>query len=87
MKKHVVIIDMTNNFLNFWPGHCIYVETFSLTLLSQSILLMKTAVVRIEKDITPQKIIKRGLTENMTDFLLVLNKLSSKKRRQINKNK
>ena len=48
---------------------------------------METAAVRIEKDITLRKMIKRGSKEDMTDFLQTPNKLSSKKRRQINKSK
>ena len=87
MKKHRVIIDMTNNFLAFWPGHYIYIGAISPTILSQPRLPAETAVVRIEKDITLQKIIKRGSKEDITDFLQTLNKLSSKKRKQINKSK
>ena len=37
--------------------------------------------------VTSQKMIKKGLKKDMTDFLQILNKLSDKKRRQINKNK
>ena len=48
---------------------------------------METAVVRIKKDITPQKIIKRDLIKDMTNFVQVQNKLSNKKKRLINKNK
>ena len=44
-------------------------------------------VVKIEKDITPQNMIKNVLKENMTDFLQMPNKLFSKKRKQINKSK
>ena len=84
-KKHEVIIDMTNNSLAFWPGHCTYIGATSL--LSPSSLPTKTATITIEEDITPQKIIKKGLKEDMTDFLQTPNKLSSKKRRQINKSK
>ncbi len=55
MKKYEVIIDMTNDSLAFWPGHCIYIgATFPTTLNSPS-SPMETAVVGIEKAITPQK--------------------------------
>ncbi len=50
-------------------------------------LPMETAVVRIEKDITLRKMIKRVSKEDMTDFLQTPNKLSGKKRRQINQSK
>lgn len=87
MKKHGVIIDITNNFLVFWPNHCIHIRATSLTILNQPRLPIETATVRIEKDITPQKMIKRGSKEEITDFLQMINKLSSKKRKQINKSK
>ena len=85
MKKHGVIIDMTNNSLAFWPGHCTHIGATSL--LSPLSLPTETAAVMIEEDITPRKMIKRGSKEDMTDFLQIPNKSSSKKRRQINKSK
>ena len=85
MKKHGVIIDMTNNSLAFWPGHCTHIGATSL--LSPPSLPTETAAVRIEEDITPRKMIKRGSKEDITDFLQTPNKLSSKKKRQINKSK
>ena len=40
---------MTNNFLAFWPNHCIYIRAiFLLNLLNLSI---KTVIVRIEENI------------------------------------
>ncbi len=48
---------------------------------------MEIAVVRIEEAITPQKMIKKVSKEDMTDFLQTPDKLSSKKKRQINKSK
>ena len=69
MKKYKVIIDMTNNFLAFWPGYCTYIGVSSCIILSQLILLIETAIVRIKKNTTFQKIIKKGLTEDMTNFL------------------
>ena len=83
----MVIIDMTNNSLAFWPGHYTHIEAIFSTLLSQSRLPAETAVVRIEKDITSRKMIIRGLKEDITNFLQTLNKLSSKKKKQINKSK
>ena len=76
---------MTNNFLAFWLGHCTHIgATF---LLSPPNLPSETAAITIEEDITPRKMIKRGSKEDMTDFLQTPNKLSSKKRGQINKSK
>ena len=78
---------MTNDSLAFWPGHCTHIRGTSLNTLSQLRLLMETAVVRIEKDIIPQKMIKRSSKKDMTNFLQTPNKLFSKKMRQINKSK
>ena len=67
MKKYEVIIDMTNNSLAFWPSHCTHIEAiFLLSLLN---LPMKIAAVKIEEDIIPRKMIKKGLKKDMTDFL------------------
>ena len=66
MKKHEVIIDTTNNFLAFWPGHYRYIRAiFSLSLPNLS---TKIAAVKIEKDIIPQKIIKKGLKNDIINF-------------------
>ena len=51
MKKHDIIIDMTNNSLAFWPGHCIYIEATSSTTLSQLSLSVEITAVGIKKDI------------------------------------
>ena len=87
MKKYGVIIDIINDSLAFWSGHYTHIGAISPTTLSQPRLPVETVVIKIEKDITPQKIIKRGLKEDMTNFLQTPNKLFSKKRRQINKSK
>ena len=87
MKMHEIIIDMKNNSSAFWLGYCTHIGAISPTILNQTRLPMKTAAVRIEKDITLQKMIKKGSKEDMTDFLQMPNKLSGKKRRQINKSK
>ena len=87
MEKQGVIIDITNNSLAFWPDHYTHIGTTSPTTLSQPRLTAESAVIKIEKDITPWKIIKRGLKKDMIDFLQTPNKLFSKKRRQINKSK
>ena len=51
---------MTNNSLIFWLGHYRYIEATFRTILSQLRLTAKIAVVKINKNITPQKIIKRS---------------------------
>ena len=78
---------MTNNFLAFWPSHCILIRVISFIILSQLGLPAETAIIRIEKDIIFHTMIKRGSKKDMTNFLQIINKLSSKKRKQINKSK
>ncbi len=48
---------------------------------------MEIIAIRIEKAIKSKKMIKKGLKKTMTNFLQMSDKLSSKKKRQINKNK
>ena len=67
MKKHRVIIDMTNNSLVFWPGYYIHIGT--IFLLSSPSFPMEIAAVKIEEDISSQKMIKKNLKKDMTDFL------------------
>ena len=50
MKKYEVIINMTNNFLVFWPSH--YIHIGAIFLLSPPNLLTETITIRIKKDIT-----------------------------------
>ena len=79
IKKHKVIIDMTNKSLIFWPDHYIYIRaTFLLSPLS---LPIEIVAIKIEEDITPQKMTKKGLKKNIPDFLQTPNKLSSKKKK------
>lgn len=53
IKKHEVIINNTYDFLAFQPTYYIYVRTSLATILSQPILLKKTAIVNIKNDIIP----------------------------------
>ena len=69
MKKHGVIIDMINNFLAFWPAHYTHNEAISSTTLSQAKLPAEIVVIKIEKDITPQKMLKKGLKKKHDRFL------------------
>ncbi len=81
IKKHEIIIDLTNNSLVFWPSYCTHIRATFLITMSQPSSSTEIAVVRIEEAITSQKMIKKGSKEDMTDFLQTLDKLSSKKRR------
>ena len=57
----------------------------AIFLLNPLNLLIKIVAIKIKKDITSWKIIERGSKENMTNLLQISNKLSNKKKRQINK--
>ena len=79
------MIDMINNFLAFWLNYCIYIKTiFPLNPVSLS---TKIVAIKIKENIISQKIIKKSLKKNITDFLQIPNKLSSQKKKQINKSK
>ncbi len=69
MKRHKVIINMINDSLAFWPDYCIYNGATFCTKLSLPSLLLEKVAVKIEKDITSQKIIKSDTKKDMTDFL------------------
>ena len=70
------MIDIINNFLAFWPSYYIHIgATFILSLPSFS---TEITTFRIEENIIPLKMIKKG-SKNITDFLQISNKLSSKK--------
>lgn len=85
IKKYGAIINIINNSLVLWPGYCIYMRVFPIIILNLLILPLETIAVRIENNIIYQKIVKKSLIKDITNFLQVSNKLSSKKRRQINK--
>ena len=76
---------MISNFLAFWPDYYLHIRATSL--LSLPNLPIETIAIRIKEDIIPQKIIKRDSKKDMTDFLQILNKLFSKKKKQKNKSK
>ena len=52
MKKYGVIIDMTNNFLAFWPGHYIHIRAISPTILSSPSSLTEIVVVGMNEFMT-----------------------------------
>ncbi len=55
MKKHRVIIDMTNDSLVFWPGYCIHFGVTSPTILSLSSSSTETIAIKIEDNIIPKR--------------------------------
>ena len=69
MKKHEIIIDMTNDSLAFWPGHCTPIGAFCPTTLSQSTLPTEIAVVRIEKKYHSSKDNKERFNRRHDQFL------------------
>lgn len=42
IKKHGIIINITNDTLALWPGYCIYTGAFSPITLDQTILSKKS---------------------------------------------
>lgn len=72
---------MTENSLVLQLNHCIYIEAISPTIFRLLSLSIEITAVRIEKDIIFQKIIKKSLKKDITDFLQTSNKLFGKKKR------
>ena len=87
MKKYGIIINMINNAIAFWPGYCTYTRVFSPISLDQATLLTEVMPTKIIKDITPNKIIKKGFQENVNDFLKIPDKISKSQKKPINKAK
>lgn len=56
-------------------------------MLNQPIFSIETIVIIIKKDIIPLKIVKKGSIEDKIDFLKFTNKLFSKQRKEIYKNR
>lgn len=81
MRKHGILINMTNDSIAFWPGR------WSFTPLTHIQVSTEITPARIVDNISPIKIMKKGSTENVGDFLQVSDKKSSKKRRRRNKAK
>ncbi len=61
MKKHEIMIGMTNNILVFLSGHCTYIRASLLIISDQIILSEKKKSVKTQQDIISYKIIKKVL--------------------------
>ena len=61
MKKHKIIIDMTNNFIGFLSGHCKKNTALLLPTFNQPILSIEIIFAGISQAIAISKTIKRRL--------------------------
>lgn len=68
IKKYNIIINITNNSIGFWSNYCIYIGATYSTILNQLRLPIETVAIKIKKDITSWKTIKKGLKE-VSNFL------------------
>ena len=46
MKKHGIIIDITNNAIAFWIGHCIYTRASLSIILNQATLPTEVTLIK-----------------------------------------
>lgn len=59
IKKHGIVIDMTNNAIVFGASYYIYTGTSFFIILDQVISVMKIMSTKIKQDILSNKIIKK----------------------------
>ncbi len=79
MKKHGVLQDIINDYISFSPGYC---SNLGAPLVS--VPTMPTAETEIismatQQNVLPNRILKRGSSEKIDDFLKILKKISEKK--------
>ena len=67
IKKHGIIIDIIKNSLVFWPKHYTHIRT--IFLLNLSSLFIEIIAIKIKKKFISQKIIKKGLKDDIIYFL------------------
>ena len=72
---------MINNSLGFWPNYYTYIRIIFSIILSQPRLSIEILVIKIEKNITFRKMIKKDSKKDIINFLQMPNKLSSNKKR------
>ena len=46
MKKHEIIINMINDTIAFWLGHCTNIENFFFIILDQTTLLIEIMPIK-----------------------------------------
>ena len=86
IKKHGVLFDMINDSIIFSLRYCTHLGAplSPIPLKPEGIEIILEAR---QEDIFPNRILKRGLDENLDDFLRTSQKTSNKKRRLINVSK
>ena len=85
MKKHRVLLDMIHDSITFSPGFFMRLKISLFPILLK--LIEKTKKIfkaKRQQNITSNRILKRGLIENLDDFLKTIEKIVKKKRRLAN---
>ena len=80
IKKHGVLLDIIYNFITLSSRFCMHFETFLSFIPFKPIKKTKKIFkAKQQQDIIPNRILKRGLIENLDDFLKIIEKISKKK--------
>ena len=83
MKKHGVLLDMINNGISYFPGHCSHPGPPLVPIPTMPTAETEIISRATQQDVSPNRILKRGLAEKIDDFLQIPKKIL-KKRRLIN---
>lgn len=83
IKKHVVLLDIINNFITFFLRYCTHLGA---SLFSISLNPKETKIMFKDKheDIVLNHILKKRSDKSLDDFLGIIQKLSNKKRQLMN---
>ena len=79
MKKYRVLLDIINNSITFSPEYCMHLGALlsPIPLKSEG---TETIPEARQQNISPNRILKKGLDDNLDNFLRTLQKISYKKR-------
>lgn len=87
MKKNGVLLDMINDSITFSPEYYTHPGAPSFLILTMLSVNTKIISMATQKDVLPNRILKKGLAEKIDKFLKISEELSKKKRRLINASK
>lgn len=79
MKKYRIILDIINNFITFALGYYMYFG-YLLSLIPPKLKRIKIISKSKYENMVFNRILVKGLDENLGNFLSIIQKLSNKKR-------
>lgn len=78
MKKYRVLLNIINNFISFFAGYYTNLAIF-LSLISLKPKKIEIIFEAKYENIVSIRILKKGLKQNLDNFLAIIQKLSNKK--------